>query len=570
MTKKRGSRGVDVDAAYGAALAQLLAAPTLPKLGLARMRALLAQLGDPQLRYPVLHIAGTKGKGSTAALTASIVRAAGKRVGLTTSPHLLSARERIVVDDALIDAAAFVDVAARVDAAARALPAALDAPSFFERMCAMAFLHFADVAVDVAVVEVGLGGRLDATNVVSPAACAITRLGMDHMEYLGPTLAHIAREKAGIIKAGVPVVTVAQDAVAAAVVAAVAAGVAAPVTVVDAAAVAALDDVDIALAGAHQRENAATAVALVDAAAPALGFTLTRAHVRAGCARVRWPGRFERVAPRVILDGAHNVDSAHALAAAIAALAEEKPLPRPLSPERRGEAEALSSHAAHSAPFSTRHGGEVSSSPSSSAKPLSGPLSPERREASSSHVAHCVPLSTGGEGDQGGEVSSSFPRPSLSPERSDEAEASSSHVAHHVPRSTRGEGDRGGEVSSAVQFSAEGSATPTPVHLVLGMSRGHDPGTFVDVLAPLCTSIVATAAVHPRAIPAAEVARAACVVAVSGVVDVVVGVRDAVAVAVARAERDDGVVVVCGSLFVVGEARAAFVDMPTDPVRPAY
>lgn len=475
MSAKRGSSGVDVDAAYGAALAQLLAAPMLPKLGLSRMRALLAQLGDPQLRYSVLHIAGTKGKGSTAALSASILRAAGKRVGLTTSPHLLSARERIVVDDVLIDAAAFVDVAARVDAAARALPAELDAPSFFERMCAMAFVHFADVGVDVAVVEVGLGGRLDATNVVSPVACAITRLGMDHMEYLGPTLAHIAREKAGIIKAGVPVVTVAQDAVAAGVVAAVAAGVSAPVTVVDAAAVAALDDVDVALSGAHQRENAATAVALVDAAAPALDLTLTRAIVRAGCARVRWPGRFERVAPRVILDGAHNVDSARALAAAIVALtAGEKP--RPLSPKQGGEAEASSSHAVH----------------------------------------------------------------------------------------------RGGEVSPAAQLSAEGSATPTPVHLVLGMSRGHDPATFVDVLAPLCTSIVATAAVHPRAIPAAEVARAACVVAASGVVDVVAGVRDAVEVAVARADRDDGVVVVCGSLFVVGEARAAFVDMPADPVRPAY
>ena len=159
---------------YAQALDRLLRSPTLPKLGLRRMEALCEALGRPQDRFASLHIAGTKGKGSTSAMTASVLRGAGLRVGLTTSPHLLSARERIVIDGAIVDEGTFVALEARVDAAARTLPAALEVPSFFERLTAMALCAFADAAVDVAVIEVGLGGRLDATNVVRPLACAIT------------------------------------------------------------------------------------------------------------------------------------------------------------------------------------------------------------------------------------------------------------------------------------------------------------------------------------------------------------------------------------------------------------
>jgi len=306
--------------AYVEALERLLASPTLPKLGLARMRALCAALGDPQDRVPVLHIAGTKGKGSTSAMTASILRAAGLRVGLTTSPHLLSARERILLDDALIDEARFVALAGRVDAAARTLPASLEVPSFFERLCAMAFCAFADAAgageLDVAVVEVGLGGRLDATNVVTPRACAITRLGLDHTEFLGPTLAHIAAEKAGIMKTGVPVVAAPQDDEARAVLVDVAARAGVPLRVVD--------DVDLratpapALVGLHQRENATVARLLVQASGLVNAARLDDAVVR-GLATARWPGRYETVAtsPLVILDGAHDGLAADVLATAL-------------------------------------------------------------------------------------------------------------------------------------------------------------------------------------------------------------------------------------------------------------
>lgn len=306
--------------AYVAALERLLASPTLPKLGLARMRALCAGLGEPQLRVPVLHVAGTKGKGSTSAIAASILRAAGLRVGLTTSPHLLSARERIILDDVLIDEDRFVALSDRVDAVARTLTSALEVPSFFERLCAMAFCAFADAhdagALDVAVVEVGLGGRLDATNVVAPRACAITRLGLDHMEFLGPTLGHIAAEKAGIMKPCVPVVSAPQDDDARAVLVDVAARVGAPLRIVGE------DDLRAtpspALGGRHQRENATVARLLVAASGLVAPDDLDAAVAR-GVATVRWPGRYETVStsPLVILDGAHDGLAASVLASAL-------------------------------------------------------------------------------------------------------------------------------------------------------------------------------------------------------------------------------------------------------------
>lgn len=289
--------------AYRRSLARLLASPTRPKLGLERMRALLARLGDPQARLRAVHIAGTKGKGSTAALVESVARAHGLSTGLTISPHLCCARERIVLDGAMIDEEAFVALEHEVHRAAQELD---DAPSFFERMVAMAFLAFARRSVDLAVVEVGLGGRLDATNTLVPRVCGITRLGLDHTEHLGPTLEHIAREKAGIFKAGVPALSVPQEPAAAAVLVEVARAAGAPLSFVEVDA-----SLPVGLTGRHQQENASLALALLEHA----GVALRDDAVARGLSSVRWPARWERLPgdPPLILDGAHNELSARAL-----------------------------------------------------------------------------------------------------------------------------------------------------------------------------------------------------------------------------------------------------------------
>lgn len=293
--------------AYARALKRLLASTTRPKLGLERMATLLERLGNPHLQVPVLHVAGTKGKGSTCAMAESLCRAAGLRTGLTISPHLCTARERIVLDGDMVDESVFASLASSVERAAHGLDA-----SFFEKTVAMAFRAFADARVDIAVVEVGLGGRLDATNLCAPSACAITRLGLDHTEFLGPTLEHIAREKAGILKSGVPTVTVAQEGGAHAVVVARAREIGVPLTVVP------VDrSLSSCLQGDHQFENASLAVALVRAA----GLALSVDHVRRGLATVRWPGRYEtlREQPLLVVDGAHNETAAEALAATVQA-----------------------------------------------------------------------------------------------------------------------------------------------------------------------------------------------------------------------------------------------------------
>src|SRR5690349_11178739 len=180
------------------------------KLGLDTIEALLDRVGRPHLRYPTLHIGGTNGKGSTAAMAASMLQAAGHRVGLYTSPHLVDFRERIRIDGRLIPMEAVVDWTERLRAAMPDTPA----PTFFEFTTAMAFGYFADMQVEVAVIDVGMGGRFDATNVVTPLATAITNVTLDHEAYLGRTVPAIAFEKAGIIKPHVPVVVgrVSQDA----------------------------------------------------------------------------------------------------------------------------------------------------------------------------------------------------------------------------------------------------------------------------------------------------------------------------------------------------------------------
>jgi len=291
--------------------------------GLERMDGLLGALGHPERRYSLAHVGGTNGKGSVSAMLAAMLRAAGRRVGLYTSPHLCSFRERIRVDGAPIPQDAVVD---GVEALGT-LVARLDA-TMFEATTALALDHFAREQIEIAVLEVGLGGRLDATTVGTPAATVITRIELDHQAYLGHSLAEIAAEKAAIIRAGVAV-TAAQAPEAMAVIERRAAAVGVPLARegrelsvrvrsrglegqrLDCAGPDwALDDLRLALLGTFQPSNALLAVA----AARHLG--VPERAIRDGLARVRWPGRFEVIdgASRLVLDGAHNPAGAQALA----------------------------------------------------------------------------------------------------------------------------------------------------------------------------------------------------------------------------------------------------------------
>ncbi len=327
----------------GPAFAALCArAPRGMSLGLGRLRAVLAALGDPQVGLPAVHVAGTNGKGSTCAMGESIARAAGLRTGLYTSPHLCRIAERIRLDGAPIDDDRLERALARVLAAGPEL-------TFFELMTAAAFVVFREAGVDVAVIEVGLGGRLDATNVIdAPLVTAITSIAVEHAAILGNTLAAIAREKAGIVKPGVPVVVgpVAPEAEATILATARERRAGPVLRVVRAAAAEAGPDAiallagprgavvvqrpdalgggelraEIGLPGVHQADNAAVACGIA--------WLLTRrwpAIERAiadGLATTTWPGRLELVPrdeTRVLLDCAHNPHGARALAASMAA-----------------------------------------------------------------------------------------------------------------------------------------------------------------------------------------------------------------------------------------------------------
>lgn len=296
------------------------------KLGLDQIQALLARLGEPQQRYRVIHIAGTNGKGSTAAMTAAILQSSGYRVGLYTSPHLVDFRERIRVNGAMISERAVTDLTERL----RSLISADLAPTFFEFTTAMALQHFADTEVDLAVLEVGMGGRFDATNVIEPLASAITTIGLDHQEYLGHTIAAIAGEKAGVIKPGVPVVMGRLDRTAEMVIACVASDRHAPLyrlgrdyrvmgeTTTDFMYEGLewrFDRLSCPLRGIHQMDNAACALALLEAAARS-GLAVSGEAVRAGLRSVEWEGRLEVVdrGPTILLDGAHNPEAATVLA----------------------------------------------------------------------------------------------------------------------------------------------------------------------------------------------------------------------------------------------------------------
>ena len=296
------------------------------KLGLETMTVLMGRLGMPQTKYRTLHIAGTNGKGSTAAMTAAILQAAGYRVGLYTSPHLVEFRERIRVNGEMIAESQVTQLTEQLQSVCQ--PDLF--PTFFEYTTAMAFQHFADSGVDVAVLEVGLGGRFDATNVVTPLACAVTTISLDHQEYLGTTISSIAFEKAGIIKQGVPVVLGRLDADAWQTIQQVAQERQAPVfrlhedfrTEGEGPAQfsyrglgAQYDGLTCALEGRHQLDNAACALALLEAASPQ-GIAVTAEAVRAGLHVVDWAGRLEVVdhRPTILLDGAHNPAAAKVLA----------------------------------------------------------------------------------------------------------------------------------------------------------------------------------------------------------------------------------------------------------------
>ncbi len=312
--------------AYGQTLAELYALATDrgPDLRLARVRQVLAHVGSPEQRLPVIHIGGTNGKGSTAALLDAVLRRAGYRVGLYTSPHLIDFRERIRIDGRPMAEAEVVE-RARV---LRSIVARTGTPlAFFEVVTVMAFDAFARAQVDVAVLEVGLGGRLDATNVGASVATAITSIGYDHQEYLGTTLLAIAREKGGIMRPGVPTVVGPVPPPAERTLLAQARAVGAPVAlygrdygVADAGEgfdVVAGDrrwsDLRVGLRGRFQRINAATAVLLLQRLQER--FPVTDGELREGLRAVSWPGRMDVVSiePLVVLDGAHNPSAARAL-----------------------------------------------------------------------------------------------------------------------------------------------------------------------------------------------------------------------------------------------------------------
>ena len=297
------------------------------RFGIDRMRLLAAALGHPERAVPCLHVAGTNGKGSVSAMLDAILRAAGWRTGLYTSPHLVHLGERVQVDRHPLTEDEIIAYGAELEPVAARLGAtdSGDTPAFFELMTAMAFLQFSRKACDVSVIEVGLGGRLDATSVVTPEVAVITSIAMDHCEILGDSLGQIAAEKAGIIKPGRPLVVGRVPREAEAVIARIAAERGAPVRWVRQ-----VYGDDLAayprtsLEGDYQRWNAATATLAAEALDAR--WRLSPGVVHAGLAAVDWPGRWQRVRAGgrlVILDSSHNPEGAAVLSSNLARLVAE-------------------------------------------------------------------------------------------------------------------------------------------------------------------------------------------------------------------------------------------------------
>ena len=296
------------------------------KFGLERMLNLLSALGNPERGQRFIHVAGTNGKGSTAAMIASILEQAGYRTGLYTSPHLIEPTERIRIGGADVDADEFAAAFQTVHEIAEKLVEGgnTDAhPSYFETVTAMAFLIFRSRRADVSVIEVGLGGRLDATNVIAPELCVITPVSYDHEAFLGNSLESIAAEKAGILKPRVPVILARQESVAAAVIEQRALELGCEISRASDAPLSAVHldaqgsgfelggvTYECPLRGKHQVENARTAILA------AKQLNISAAAIQQGLCKTCWPGRLERMAcnPDFLLDGAHNPAGATALA----------------------------------------------------------------------------------------------------------------------------------------------------------------------------------------------------------------------------------------------------------------
>lgn len=317
-----------------------------------RMRLLLAKLGSPHESIRSIHVAGTKGKGSTCEMTAAGLEACGYTVGIYTSPHLIDIRERIRINRRLISREDFARVASTVRAAAAELPSSSGEPTFFELTTAMCFVHFAEQAVDVAVIECGLGGRLDSTNVIVPLVCAVTSISLDHTQILGDTVEKIAAEKAGIFKPGIPAVTLTHAPEVAAVFRDAASALGSPLTVIgqdiefstrfDAGGAGrsrssgadrsagprtrvsffgrrtSYEHIAVPLLGEYQADNCGLALGILDALAER-GMRIDDAAVARGFEGLKFPGRLQTVSmqPRVIADGAHNPESVRCLMRAI-------------------------------------------------------------------------------------------------------------------------------------------------------------------------------------------------------------------------------------------------------------
>jgi len=319
------------------------------KLGLETTRSILDAIGNPEREMACIHVAGTNGKGSVCAMLDSILRAAGIRSGLFTSPHLIAFNERIRVDGVAISDADLFNLLKDVDAAASGVAdrPGNRQPTFFEFSTVAALTHFHRADVRAAVLETGLGGRLDSTNVVDPVLSVITSIGIDHVSFLGERLEGIAREKAGIIKPGRPVVLGEMDDAARAEVLRVAAAQRAPVIRADEAVsvrrvrqdsdgqtlsietgAGAYPRITLPLHGRHQVSNAAAAIAAAEYLDSLPGWTVSESHIRSGLESVSWPARGQVLArdPLVILDAAHNPSGAKALRAMIDEIEKDRPL----------------------------------------------------------------------------------------------------------------------------------------------------------------------------------------------------------------------------------------------------
>ncbi len=317
---------------YSEARRTLASLPTRVKPGLDRIERLLDALGRPEQTFPAIHIAGTNGKGSVAAMLSAVLSRAGYRVGRFTSPELVDYRDRIEVDGEWIPKERFAEIVTRLSPGL----AGADPPTEFEVLAAVAFRYFADEAVDIAVVEVGLGGRFDATNVVQPIVSVLTTVGRDHLDLLGDSIARIAWEKVGIVRRGVPLVVgdlpPAADAVVVSEARAVSARVVRASHEIELAPIhrgldgaryrvrasGLPDEVEIPFPPEYEGENLRCALAAIRELRKA-GWKIPDTAIVAGLRTVTWPGRFEVMgrAPLIVLDGAHNAPGAHALARAV-------------------------------------------------------------------------------------------------------------------------------------------------------------------------------------------------------------------------------------------------------------